>query len=107
MNDILLLKYNKVTNDAFAKFAAKTSSNVRWVDLNSFGIRHDILDYPTVARFLDSFKPIESIMVGDNVKLTIMGVQGGQVRVSIEADKKIPVHRLEIWERIQREKGND
>lgn len=46
----------------------------------------------------------ESIMVGDNVKITIVDVRGDKVRLGITAPKKIPVHRMEIYEAIQREK---
>ena len=45
----------------------------------------------------------EKVMVGDDVKLIILGVKGNQVRVGIEAPKNIAVHREEIYERIKRE----
>jgi carbon storage regulator len=45
----------------------------------------------------------EAIVVGEmaEVKIMIVGVNGNQVRLGIEADKNIPVHRLEIFEKIQ------
>ena len=46
----------------------------------------------------------ESIIVGDDVKITVLGVKGNQVRLGIDAPKNLPVHREEIYERIQREK---
>jgi len=46
----------------------------------------------------------ESIMIGDDVKITIVDVRGDKVRLGIEAPKHIPVHRIEIYEAIQREK---
>lgn len=46
----------------------------------------------------------ESICIGDDVVVTILGVKGNQVRVGINAPKETPVHREEIYERIQREK---
>jgi len=46
----------------------------------------------------------ESIMIGDDVKITIVDVRGDKVRLGIEAPKRIPVHRMEIYEAIQREK---
>ncbi|MFQ6036430.1 MAG: carbon storage regulator CsrA [Sedimentisphaerales bacterium] len=46
----------------------------------------------------------ESIMIGDDVKITIVDVRGDKVRLGIEAPKEIPVHRMEIYEAIQREK---
>lgn len=46
----------------------------------------------------------ESIIVGDDVKITVLGVKGNQVRLGIDAPKDLPVHREEIYERIQQEK---
>ncbi len=46
----------------------------------------------------------ESIMIGDDVKITIVDVRGDKVRLGIEAPREIPVHRIEIYEAIQREK---
>jgi carbon storage regulator len=47
----------------------------------------------------------QSIMVGDNVEITIVDVRGDKVRLGITAPKEIPVHRREVYEAIQREKG--
>lgn len=46
----------------------------------------------------------ESIIVGDDVKITVLGVKGNQVRLGIDAPKHLSVHREEIYERIQQEK---
>ncbi len=47
----------------------------------------------------------ESIMIGDNVEITIVDVRGDKVRLGIAAPKDIPVHRKEVYEAIQREKS--
>jgi len=46
----------------------------------------------------------ESIMIGDEVEVTIVDVRGDKVRLGITAPKHIPVHRKEVYEAIQREK---
>ena len=46
----------------------------------------------------------ESIIIGDDVKLTVLGVKGNQVRIGIEAPKNVAVHREEIYNRILNEK---
>ena len=47
----------------------------------------------------------ESIIIGDNVEVTIVDVRGDKVRLGITAPKEIPVHRREVYEAIQREKA--
>jgi carbon storage regulator len=46
----------------------------------------------------------ETLMVGDNVAITVLGVKGNQVRIGVNAPKDVAVHREEIFQRIQREK---
>ncbi|MCY0965590.1 carbon storage regulator CsrA [Parathalassolituus penaei] len=49
----------------------------------------------------------ETLMVGDDVTVTVLGVKGNQVRIGVNAPKEVAVHREEIYQRIQREKDTD
>lgn len=48
----------------------------------------------------------ETLMVGDDVTVTVLGVKGNQVRIGVNAPKDVAVHREEIYQRIQREKND-
>lgn len=49
----------------------------------------------------------ETLIIGDDVKITVLGVKGNQVRVGVDAPKDVAVHREEIYDRIQKEKNVD
>lgn len=49
----------------------------------------------------------ETVMIGDDVTVTILGVKNNQIRVGINAPKSIAVHREEIYDRIKREHATD
>ena len=49
----------------------------------------------------------ETVMIGNEVTVTVLGVKGNQVRVGVNAPKDVAVHREEIYERIKREQDSN
>lgn len=47
----------------------------------------------------------ETLIINDNIKVTILGVKGNQIRLGIEAPEDVSVHREEVWDKIQLEKS--
>ena len=60
-----------------------------------------------------SRKHQESVVVGGSpgfermLKVTVLGINGSSVRLGFDADSDIPIHRLEVWERIRAERGTN
>ena len=49
----------------------------------------------------------ESVIIGDNVKVTVLGVKGNQVRLGVDAPKSVSVHREEIYQRVKGSSDDD
>ncbi len=49
----------------------------------------------------------ETVMVGEDVTVTVLGVKGNQVRIGVNAPRDVAVHREEIYQRIKHEQGDE
>ena len=49
----------------------------------------------------------ESLMIGDEINVTVLGIHGNQVRIGVNAPKEVAVHREEIYERIKQEQTGE
>jgi carbon storage regulator len=49
----------------------------------------------------------ETVVIGNDVTVTVLGIKGNQVRIGVKAPKSVSVHREEIFERIRVERGED
>ena len=49
----------------------------------------------------------ETLMIGDEVTVTVLGVKGNQVRIGVNAPRDVTVHREEIYDRIKREQQDE
>lgn len=49
----------------------------------------------------------ESLMIGDDINVTVLGIRGNQVRIGVNAPKNVAVHREEIYERIKHEQPGE
>jgi carbon storage regulator len=54
-----------------------------------------------------SRKRDEQIVIADNITITVIDIQGERVRLGIQAPIEIPIHRMEVYEAIQREKAKE
>ena len=49
----------------------------------------------------------ETLMIGDDISITVLGVKGNQVRIGVNAPREVAVHREEIYNRIQNDEKQD
>jgi carbon storage regulator len=49
----------------------------------------------------------ETLMVGEEISITVLGIKGSQVRIGVNAPRTVSVHREEIFERIRSERGEE
>jgi len=88
---------NTTTNAATAASQSRTAAAVAVVDYQS-GTRTENGIMLVLSRQRD-----ESIIIGDNIVITIVDIRGDKVRLGIQAPTEISVHRQEVYEAIQRD----
>lgn len=49
----------------------------------------------------------EVIVIGKDIRITVVDIRGDKVRIGVDAPKNVPVHRLEVYESIQKKENND
>lgn len=54
-----------------------------------------------------SRKKFESLMIGDDIEITIVGIKGDKIRIGVTAPPNVTVHRREIWEKIRCSQNDD
>lgn len=47
----------------------------------------------------------ETLVIGDNIRVTVLGVKGNQCRIGVDCDRNMPVHREEVYNRLMQEEG--
>jgi len=48
----------------------------------------------------------ESLMISDDMRVTVLGIKGSQIRIGVSAPREVAVHREEIYDRIRQEQGD-
>lgn len=72
--------------------------------LNMDSVRKDAKRYRRETMLILTRRVGETLVVGDDITVTVLGVKGNQVRLGVNAPKDVSVHREEIYQRIQQER---